>query len=135
MTADERDGRDGLDVEASMIKGLEEALAFAQGTGTARTRLVERTVRRARVAPPPAYDAARVRRVRDRLALSQPVFAAALNVSPQTVKAWEQGARLPAGPTLRLLELAEEHPATFLTKVQVSTPGTPTGGKSEQPRS
>jgi DNA-binding transcriptional regulator YiaG len=27
------------------------------------------------------------------MALSQPVFAAALNVSPETVRAWEQGKR------------------------------------------
>ena len=56
--------------------------------------------------------------MRARLALSQPLFAAALNVSAQTVKAWERGARVPDGPTRRLLELAEEHPEAFLVKVR-----------------
>ncbi len=67
---------------------------------------------------PPAYDGARVRAVRDRLALSQRLFAEVLNVSPATVCAWEQGQRTPAGPALRLLELAEEHPDAFLAKVR-----------------
>ncbi|CAA9567620.1 MAG: hypothetical protein AVDCRST_MAG88-2035 [uncultured Thermomicrobiales bacterium] len=55
--------------------------------------------------------------MRARLGVSQPFFAAALNVSPGTVKAWERGARTPDGPTRRLLEIAEEHPEAFLAKV------------------
>jgi putative transcriptional regulator len=50
--------------------------------------------------------------------LSQPVFAAALNVSPETIRAWEQGKREPEGATLRLLEVAEQHPDVFLKKVR-----------------
>jgi putative transcriptional regulator len=53
--------------------------------------------------------------------LSQPVFAAALNVSPDTIRAWEQGKREPDGPTLRLLEVAEQHPEVFLQKVRTRT--------------
>lgn len=70
-----------------------------------------RTARRTVVDKPPAYDAARIRRLRHRLRLSQPVFAGTLNVSPATVKAWEQGKRRPAGASLRLLELAEKYPS------------------------
>lgn len=51
--------------------------------------------------------------------LSQVLFAAALNVSPETVRAWEQGKREPDGPTQRLLEVAEDHPEVFLKKVAV----------------
>ena len=109
---------DALNVGDSIIKGLEEALAYERGELQLRTRTVERTAREARVVAPPVYDGARIRAVRARLALSQPLFAAALNVSPQTVKAWERGARVPEGPTRRLLELAEEHPEAFLAKVQ-----------------
>jgi putative transcriptional regulator len=50
--------------------------------------------------------------------LSQPVFAAALNVSAETIRAWEQGKREPDGPTLRLLEVAEQHPEVFLDKLR-----------------
>jgi putative transcriptional regulator len=46
------------------------------------------------------------------------VFAAALNVSPDTIRAWEQGKREPDGATRRLLEVAEEYPEVFLGKLQ-----------------
>ncbi len=55
-----------------------------------------------------------MRTVRERLGLSQPVFARALNVSLGTVRGWEQGARRPDGPTQRLLEVAERHPEAVL---------------------
>jgi putative transcriptional regulator len=53
--------------------------------------------------------------------LSQPVFAAALNVSADTIRAWEQGKREPDGPTLRLLEVAEQHPEVFMDKLRKRT--------------
>ncbi len=102
----------------ALIASMKEALAFKRGELHLRARTVERTAREPRVDEPPSYDGARVKAVRAKLALSQPVFAAALNVSPQTVKAWERGARTPDGPTLRLLEIAEEHPQIFLAKVR-----------------
>jgi DNA-binding transcriptional regulator YiaG len=77
----------------ALIASMEEALAYKRGEMPLRTRLVERTAREVRVDAPPDYDSARIRAVRARLAVSQPVFAAALNVSPGTVKAWERGAR------------------------------------------
>ena len=110
--------QDALNVGDSIINGLAEALAYERGDLPPRTRTVGRTAREARVVAPPVYDSGRIRAVRARLALSQPLFAAALNVSPQTVKAWERGARVPDGPTRRLLELAEEHPDAFLAKVR-----------------
>jgi hypothetical protein len=42
-------------------------------------------------------------------------------VSPDTIRAWEQGKREPDGPTLRLLEVAEQHPEVFLDKVRKRT--------------
>jgi DNA-binding transcriptional regulator YiaG len=72
-----------------------------------------RTARRVVVDRPPQYDATRVRAIRERANVSQTVFAAALNVSPSTVQSWEQGARRPDGPSLRLLELADRQPAAL----------------------
>jgi DNA-binding transcriptional regulator YiaG len=72
-----------------------------------------RTARRVVVDRPPRYDAAAVRAIRRRANVSQTVFAAALNVSPATVQSWEQGARRPDGPSLRLLELADRQPAAI----------------------
>lgn len=51
------------------------------------------------------------------LRVSQPVFAGMLNASNSTVRAWEQGAREPDGPTLRLLEIAEKHPEALTDRI------------------
>lgn len=103
---------------AILIAGVKEAIAFERGELPARIHVRYRTPADVTVHAPPVYDAPRVRAVRQRLALSQEMFARALNVSDQTVRAWEQGARPPSGPSLRLLELAEEHPATLLAKIE-----------------
>lgn len=55
----------------------------------------------------PPYGAEDVRRLRRRLKLSQPVFAAALNVSTSTVRQWEIGEKKPSGPSLKLLNLLD----------------------------
>jgi len=84
-------------------------------------RVTRYTVAQAEVEPPPQYGASRIREIRDQMELSQPVFAAALNVSAETIRAWEQGKREPDGPTLRLLEVAEQHPEVFLDKLRKRT--------------
>jgi DNA-binding transcriptional regulator YiaG len=81
-------------------------------------RRVPLTARSAFVEEAPAFDRDRIVRIRERLNLSQPVFASALNVSPETVKAWEQGKRVPDGAALRLLQFADEQPALILRAVR-----------------
>lgn len=99
-----------------MVASSQEAAAIARGD-LAPVRVTHLTARQAKVEPPPAYGAGRVRAVRENLGLSQPVFARALNVSVGTVRGWEQGVRRPDGPTQRLLEVAERHPQTVLEHV------------------
>jgi putative transcriptional regulator len=65
------------------------------------------TVRRVDVLPPRTYGERDVQRVRERLGLSQAVFANLLGASVSTVRAWERGARKPSEMARRLLELAE----------------------------
>ncbi len=50
------------------------------------------------------------RAIRERRALTQEEFAAALCVSVKTLRNWEQGRRKPIGPAIRLLQIAENHP-------------------------
>jgi DNA-binding transcriptional regulator YiaG len=101
-----------------LTEGLRQAVAIKQGrTKPARLRRYHVTARDADAVPPPVYDARRVRALRRRLKLSQSVFAAVLNVSPATVRSWEQGVRQPDGPSRRLLEIVEEHPEAVLAKL------------------
>ncbi|HEY9256090.1 MAG TPA: DNA-binding transcriptional regulator [Stenotrophomonas sp.] len=59
------------------------------------------------VCPPPVRDfaAGDIKRLRERLKFSQPVFAHHLHTSASTVRKWEQGETRPAGPALKLLNL------------------------------
>ena len=99
-----------------LVQSLEQAVAIQRGQlQPARRRQVSSAVA---VSAPPVYGASRVRRIRDHLGLSQPVFAKALNVSVGTVRAWEQGSRVPDGPSRRLLEVVERDPRTILVAVQ-----------------
>lgn len=56
------------------------------------------------------WSAERIRDLRRSLALTQREFAQLLNVSLSTVRSWEQGQRVPVGPTTRLLDLVMAAP-------------------------
>ncbi len=106
---------DEQDFGEMLIQGMREALAIARGEmEPARVSRYPVSAREAEAPPPSEYDAADVRGIRERMGLSQPVFAQMLNVSVDTVKAWERGTRQAAGPSLRLLEVAENHPEALL---------------------
>lgn len=59
------------------------------------------------ICPPPvrAFDAADIKRLREALKFSQPVFALHLHTTASTVRKWEQGETRPAGPALKLLNV------------------------------
>lgn len=78
------------------------------------------TARETVVRPAPALEGHQIADLRQELRLSQPVFAQALNVSPETVRAWEQGKRSPDGAALRLLEVARVYPQALLSSVETS---------------
>jgi len=58
--------------------------------------------------PVKAYSATQIKRIRLKSHASQGVFAAYLNTSKSTVQKWEQGAKKPNGPSLKLLNLVAE---------------------------
>ena len=108
------------------IENIERSIALALELDRRlhhRTPPPPRTARRVVVDRPPQYDATRVRAIRERANVSQSVFAAALNVSPATVKAWEGGVRRPDGPSLRLLELADRQPAALFRSIRPASRG------------
>jgi putative transcriptional regulator len=58
--------------------------------------------------------AAYARRVRRRTGLTQAAFAARIGVPIDTVRNWEQGKRLPAGPAKALLRILDRAPEAAL---------------------
>jgi putative transcriptional regulator len=108
------DATNHKNIGALLIQGTREALAHKRGERTdARVTRAKVTVRRVNVVPPPEYQDTDIRRARERLGLSQAVFARLLGASASTVRAWERGARQPSDMARRLIELAERDPGVF----------------------
>ena len=83
-----------------LLVGLRQAVRMEQGHLKGRERV--RTLSR----PAPKWSKHEIKRLRtDVFQMSQPVFASLLNVKPATVRAWEQGQRIPDGAAARLLEI------------------------------
>jgi putative transcriptional regulator len=112
-----------LSIGRQIIEGLGQAIAYERGRipGVQVSR-VPLTARVAQAPPAPQPNGAAVARLRARLRLSQAVFAQALNVSAETVRAWEQGKRTPDGAALRLLQIAQRHPWVILENVRAEVP-------------
>ena|GEM_PF-1273773 len=83
------------------------ALAHAKGQLTLKTTTVP--ARAGKMTP------ASIARLRRSLKASTPVFAAYLNVTPDTVRSWEKNRRQPSGAALRLLQIAERKPEVLVS--------------------
>lgn len=81
-------------------QGLEEAIAYEKGQGTARVKTYM-------ITPVKEYSKAEIREIRMRAGMTQEVFASYMGVSKKTVEAWEGGRSHPTGPAFRLLEVLE----------------------------
>lgn len=70
------------------------------------------TVREVRLPPPPKPMSARQIGAlrRNKLRVSQQVFARLTNTAPQTIHAWEQGRAKPSGSALRVLHIFKDKP-------------------------
>lgn len=112
--------RDKRNLGDELVEAFEQMRDIERGKpqGVVRIRRVARTARESVVTAAPPYSYLRVSKLRARLKLSQPLFAQALNVSAETVRAWEQGKRHPDGAALRLLQLTEKRPALLLSMVK-----------------
>lgn len=58
--------------------------------------------------PVKVYSPVQIKRIRVKSKASQGVFAAYLNTSKSTVQKWEQGAKKPNGPSLKLLNIVDQ---------------------------
>ena len=88
-----------MSVYDSVIKGLNEAIDLEKGkTNGSRRRIIK-------ILPLPKYTGVQVKEIRNRLDLTQSVFAELMGVSAKTVEAWEAGKNIPNGPAQRMLDL------------------------------
>jgi putative transcriptional regulator len=85
-------------VADSIRRGLEEALAYAEGTAD---------VSRYGVHIPEAID---VKAIRVKLDMTQEEFAGRFGFSINTLRHWEQGRRVPEGPTRAYLLVIDRNP-------------------------
>jgi putative transcriptional regulator len=82
----------------SILRGFEEAIAFAEGTA-------DMSMYRVHIAP--EID---VRAISGRLELTQQEFAIRFGFSINTLRHWEQGRRVPEGPARSYLRVIDREP-------------------------
>jgi putative transcriptional regulator len=92
----------------SMIRGLEQALAIANGTAEEGTYVVH---------IPAEID---VRAIRGRLRMTQQEFAVCFGFSVNTVRHWEQGRRVPEGPTRAYLMVIDREPQAVQKALRIA---------------
>jgi len=85
-------------VADGILRGLKQALAFAEGTAEPGTYVVH---------IPPEID---VKAIRGRLGLTQQEFAVRFVFNINALRHWEQGRRVPEGPTRAYLMVIDREP-------------------------
>lgn len=100
-----------MGVYESIIKGLNDAIEFESGKGTAR-------VAKCTVNPAPEFDAKQIKETRLSLGMTQTTFAQVMGVSIKTVEAWEAGTNKPIGSARRLLSMLQADPS-MLAKLNI----------------
>ena len=102
-----------------LVESMRAAVAYERGEIESRVSRRKITARKAAASPPPLFDAARIRKIRDGFGVSQPVFAGMVGVATATVKGWEQGVKNPSGSSRRVLQMMELSPRTAVTAARI----------------
>lgn len=74
------------------------------------------TMKTIEIPDPPEFDAKAIHKLRDRLGLSQGLFAKLVGVSRKLVEAWETGTRTPSPMARRLMQAISRHPSTYVQR-------------------
>lgn len=83
---------------------LQQATAALHGDGSHLTTHV------VSLKPVPDYDANAIKAIRNKMAITQRVFAEYVSVSPRTVESWEAGNSHPSKTARRLLQIIQARP-------------------------
>ncbi|MCI8957460.1 MAG: helix-turn-helix domain-containing protein [Eubacterium sp.] len=85
----------------SIMTGLNEAIEDAQS----EKKTLQRHV--VTIEPVKEYEAKEIKEIRNKVGLSQRLFAGFMGVSNKTVEAWEKGTNKPSGAASRILSMME----------------------------
>jgi putative transcriptional regulator len=96
------------EVGEGILRGLEQALAFIDGTGDESQYVVH---------IPPEID---VRAIRGRLGFTQREFAVRFGFNINTLRHWEQGRRVPEGPTRAYLLVIDREPQAVQKALRIA---------------
>lgn len=88
-------------VYESIVAGLTEAVEDAKAE---KKTLQRRTVT---IVPVKTYNASEIQHIRNKIGMSQRIFASYMGVSLKTVEAWEAGTNHPSGVASRILSMME----------------------------
>ena len=93
--------------KSRILDEMHETMVDLQQTGC----LDKQTMRHfeASCLPVAIYSAPDIKGLRERLRVSQAVFAAYMNASLSTVQKWERGEKKPGGAALRLLHVIDKN--------------------------
>jgi DNA-binding transcriptional regulator YiaG len=105
-------------IAREIIDDLKELNATLEAGIPLHEKYTVRTVHAVR--EPGKYTAADVRRTRELVGVSQPIFAKMVGVSAALVRAWECGQRQPAPIARRMLDLVRANPANWRAIVDVA---------------
>jgi putative transcriptional regulator len=95
-------------IAESILRGLNEALVFAEGTANESRYVVH---------IPAEID---VKAIRGRLGMTQQEFAIRFGFSVNTVRHWEQGRRVPEGPTRAYLLVIDREPKAVQKALRIA---------------
>jgi putative transcriptional regulator len=96
------------EVGEGILRGLEEALAFMEGTADESQYVVH---------IPPEID---IKAIRGRLGLTQQEFADRFEFNINTLRHWEQGRRVPDGTARAYLRVIDREPEAVRKALRVA---------------
>jgi putative transcriptional regulator len=95
-------------IGASILRGFEEAIAFANGTADDSQYVVH---------IPPEID---IKAIRGRLGMTQQEFAHRFDFNINTLRHWEQGRRVPDGTARAYLRVIDREPEAVQKALRVA---------------
>jgi putative transcriptional regulator len=95
-------------IGASILRGFEEAIAFANGTADESQYVVH---------IPPEID---IKAIRGRLGMTQKEFADRFDFNINTLRHWEQGRRVPDGTARAYLRVIDREPEAVQKALRIA---------------